>query len=130
MAGGALVAGCDAPARLAALPDKLRGTAVFKGLPADARIVLDGNDDAVLGKVALDALSREVAQSEKSGQPLGDVDFLAVSGGGENGAWGAGLLTAWSELGTRPTFKAVTGVSTGALIAPFAFLGRDCDRDL
>src|SRR6185369_3531715 len=56
--------------------------------------------------------------------------YLAISGGGENGAYGAGVLTAWSEVGTRPVFKAVTGVSTGALIAPFAFLGSAYDKDL
>ncbi len=44
-------------------------------------------------------------------------------------SYGAGLLTAWSELGTRPDFKVVTGVSTGALIAPFAFLGPAYDKD-
>src|SRR5262249_19803336 len=43
------------------------------------------------------------------------------------GAFGAGLLCAWTAKGDRPTFKAVTGVSTGALIAPFAFLGGEYD---
>ena len=54
---------------------------------------------------------------------LPEQQLLAVSGGGENGAFGAGLLCGWSAHGTRPTFKLVTGVSTGALTAPFAFLG-------
>jgi hypothetical protein len=49
-------------------------------------------------------------------------DFLAISGGGEDGAFGAGLLTAWAP---RPDFALVTGVSTGALTAPFAYLGPD-----
>jgi hypothetical protein len=48
---------------------------------------------------------------------------LAVSGGGANGAFGAGILIGWSDAGTRPPFKLVTGISTGALIAPYAFLG-------
>jgi len=56
--------------------------------------------------------------------------LLAVSGGGDNGAFGAGLLCGWTESGHRPEFKAATGVSTGALIAPFAFLGPDYDRVL
>jgi predicted acylesterase/phospholipase RssA len=47
------------------------------------------------------------------------VNFLAVSGGGDNGAFGAGLLVGWTEAGDRPVFKVVTGISTGALIAPF-----------
>jgi len=66
----------------------------------------------------------------RPGQPLPKVNLLSVSGGGENGAFGAGLLCGWSELGTRPEFNLVTGVSTGALTAPFAFLGRDYDPQL
>ncbi len=57
-------------------------------------------------------------------------DYLVISGGGANGAYGAGVLKAWSELGTRPEFTIVTGVSTGALTAPFAFLGSDYDDKL
>jgi predicted acylesterase/phospholipase RssA len=61
-------------------------------------------------------------------QPIpGGFDFLAVSGGGEDGAFGAGLLTAWPN---RPRFDLVTGVSTGALTAPFAFLGPEWDAGL
>ena len=55
---------------------------------------------------------------------------LTLSGGGEDGAFAAGILSAWSEAGTRPEFMAVTGVSTGALAAPFAFLGSDYDDEL
>jgi predicted patatin/cPLA2 family phospholipase len=57
-------------------------------------------------------------------------NLLAISGGAENGAFGAGLLVGWSDAGTRPTFDLVTGVSSGALIAPFVFLGRDHDGQL
>ena len=53
--------------------------------------------------------------------------FLALSGGGSEGAFGAGLLNGWTAAGTRPEFSVVTGVSTGALIAPFAFVGPDYD---
>ncbi len=59
-----------------------------------------------------------------------DVDFLIVSGGGGGGAYGAGLLSGWTESGKRPSFEVVTGVSTGALIAPFAFLGPKYDYAL
>ncbi|MEN9902142.1 MAG: hypothetical protein RL651_806 [Pseudomonadota bacterium] len=55
------------------------------------------------------------------------ASYLALSGGGDNGAFGAGLLTGWTERGDRPEFFLVTGVSTGAMIAPFAFLGSDYD---
>tara|TARA_R110002049_G_scaffold1177_3_gene8633 strand:+ start:183 stop:1322 length:1140 start_codon:yes stop_codon:yes gene_type:complete len=52
---------------------------------------------------------------------------LALSGGGEDGAFGAGALVGWSARGDRPEFDLVTGISTGALIAPFAFMGQDYD---
>ena len=55
---------------------------------------------------------------------------LALSGGGADGAFGAGLLTGWSRRGTRPQFTVVTGASAGALIAPFAFLGPAYDETL
>lgn len=55
---------------------------------------------------------------------------LAISGGSANGAYGAGLLKGWSASGTRPMFKVVTGVSTGAITAPLAFLGKDYDGTL
>ncbi|MDH3638656.1 MAG: patatin-like phospholipase family protein, partial [Gammaproteobacteria bacterium] len=56
--------------------------------------------------------------------------YLAVSGGGANGAFGAGLLLGWTASGTRPQFTMVTGISTGALTAPFAFLGSGYDDQL
>ncbi len=57
-------------------------------------------------------------------------NYLAISGGGANGAFGAGLLLGWTEKGDRPEFSIVTGVSTGALTAPFAFLGSGYDEQL
>jgi Patatin-like phospholipase len=60
----------------------------------------------------------------------GERTMLALSGGSDNGAYGAGLLNGWSRSGTRPEFTIVTGVSTGALIAPLAFLGPDQDATL
>jgi predicted acylesterase/phospholipase RssA len=56
--------------------------------------------------------------------------YLALSGGGADGAYGAGLLNGWTDAGTRPSFSIVSGVSTGALIAPFAFLGPRYDPTL
>ncbi|MFT7824247.1 MAG: patatin-like phospholipase family protein [Sulfurimonas sp.] len=56
------------------------------------------------------------------------VDVLALSGGAENGAYGAGILNGWTQRGDRPEFTVVTGVSAGAIIAPFAFLGPKYDR--
>jgi hypothetical protein len=58
------------------------------------------------------------------------MNALVLSGGGSNGAFGAGFLNGWTKAGSRPTFKLVTGISTGALIAPYAFLGPDFDDEL
>src|SRR5258708_18573647 len=60
----------------------------------------------------------------------GAVSYLALSGGGADGAYGAGVLNGWTASGMRPEFSAVSGVSTGALIAPFAFLGPAHDPTL
>ncbi len=75
-------------------------------------------------------------QNEKPGLfprgPDGAFQYsgLSLSGGGDHGAFGAGFLKGWSESGSRPTFKIVSGISTGALIAPFALLGSEYDGDL
>lgn len=80
-------------------------------------------------------LARSFAQESARDFPRaadGSVHYahLALSGGGANGAFGAGFLSGWSRTGTRPTFKIVTGVSTGALMAPFAFIGPEYDAAL
>lgn len=59
-----------------------------------------------------------------------EKNFLVMSGGGAGGAFGVGVLSSWTKKGTRPSFDMVTGVSTGALIAPFAFLGPQYDDRL
>jgi len=69
-------------------------------------------------------------QTAGANRPLPPANFLAVSGGGDNGAFASGLLVGWTARGTRPVFKLVTGISTGALIAPFAFLGPAYDPQL
>ena len=58
------------------------------------------------------------------------LNYLAISGGANDGAFGAGLLSGWSESGTRPDFELVTGVSAGAIIAPFVFIGPKYDYKL
>jgi hypothetical protein len=94
--------------------------------PRDARHVADFVRDY------MESLERErvvLAGQGRTG-PLPPSSFLAISGGGDNGAFGAGLLKGWSKSGSRPVFKIVTGVSTGALLAPFAFLGPAYDDRL
>ncbi|MFA5955635.1 patatin-like phospholipase family protein [Hyphomicrobium sp.] len=58
------------------------------------------------------------------------IDTLALSGGGSDGAFGAGVLAGWTKRGDRPEFQVVTGVSAGSIIAPFAFLGPSEDEKL
>ncbi|MGC1824738.1 MAG: patatin-like phospholipase family protein, partial [Pseudolabrys sp.] len=62
--------------------------------------------------------------------PSATRHFISISGGGDDGAFGAGLLVGWSERGNRPEFDVVTGVSTGSLSAPFVFLGQKYDAQL
>src|SRR4051812_1624759 len=71
--------------------------------------------------------------SEMAGRPEARrqaFTYLALSGGGGDGAYGAGIINGWTASGTRPEFSLVSGVSTGALIAPFAFLGPAYDSYL
>ncbi|MDF0488666.1 patatin-like phospholipase family protein [Sphingomonas sp. H39-1-10] len=74
-----------------------------------------------------DPAVRAMFRPDAAGTP---PTMLALSGGGANGAFGAGVLYGWTQAGTRPEFSVVTGVSTGALIAPFAFLGPKWDAEL
>jgi predicted acylesterase/phospholipase RssA len=66
-------------------------------------------------------------QEQKKRTGHAELNILSISGGGQNGAYGAGVLNGWTKRGGRPQFGMVTGVSTGALTAPFAYLGADYD---
>jgi predicted acylesterase/phospholipase RssA len=99
------------------------------GLPNE-RFFLPWDGDAFRTEV----LAAQVRARRIQGPPTPGrertIEMLAISGGGEDGAFGAGLLNGWTEAGNRPTFSLVTGVSTGALTAPFAFLGPRYDASL
>jgi hypothetical protein len=69
------------------------------------------------------------AKEIEAGDPIEQIG-LALSGGGPDGAFGAGVLKGWSDRGDRPEFTVVTGISTGSIIALFAFLGPDYDDEL
>ncbi|SEO73429.1 Predicted acylesterase/phospholipase RssA, contains patatin domain [Rhodospirillales bacterium URHD0017] len=130
-AGAALasVAGCSHPDRGPPVPIGRTAHASVLGIANERFFPLLGIDPIEAEFRA--AMARQ--QRALGVGSLGDLpeqQLLAVSGGGENGAFGAGLLCGWSVQGTRPTFQLVTGVSTGALIAPFAFLGSDHDAQL
>ncbi|HEX4609612.1 MAG TPA: patatin-like phospholipase family protein, partial [Urbifossiella sp.] len=69
-------------------------------------------------------------RTEAAAPPARPYQFLALSGGGMYGAFGIGVVHGWTETGARPEFDAVTGISTGALMATFAFLGHQYDPGL
>ncbi|ACB93822.1 patatin-like phospholipase family protein [Beijerinckia indica] len=124
----ALLSACSKVGRGIAVPPSERRDAIVLGLP-NARFFLD--EPGALSAEQELALVREAnSLGVSQGGILPTGHYLALSGGGDNGAFGAGLLVGWTEHGDRPKFKLVTGVSTGALTAPFAFLGPEYDAVL
>jgi len=124
LAGLMLLTGCAAvPDRLEPLPAALAADARIPGI-AGGRYWGDERPAELDNWLA----QPEATLRERYGGVMGRPhNYLVISGGGGDGAYGAGLLTGWTETGTRPEFQIVTGISTGALIAPFAFLGSDYD---
>ncbi|MCL5776800.1 patatin-like phospholipase family protein [Limibaculum sp. FT325] len=84
--------------------------------------------EAILAS-AIERARKVYAESIASGEPITEA-AIAFSGGGADGAFGAGLLKGWTARGDRPDFRTVTGISTGAIIGLFAFLGPDYDDEL
>src|SRR5271165_4912670 len=131
-AGGglaSLLTGCAWPERGPAVPTGKAAQASVLGVPKERFFPL----------LNVQPLEEEfVAAIKRRRQSLGlppwaptsQLQLLAISGGGEDGAFGAGLLCGWTAQGSRPEFELVTGVSTGALSAPFAYLGSSYDPQL
>lgn len=122
------LAGCATVSDRVAVPERLAAGAAVPGM-ADIRVWGDAHFSHALLQAELPKLKAKYQARAKSGEPQ-ISNLLALSGGADDGAFGAGLLVGWSEHGDRPEFDLVTGISAGALIAPFAFLGRDYDRQL
>ncbi len=124
------LAGCSPPVRKAAVPQGFSDQSEVIGMPGVRYVV--GPDMTVFIEDMKASFFREL--DFLGGQIPYDqfppANFLAISGGGDNGAFGAGLLCGWTVAGNRPEFKAVTGISTGALMAPFAYLGPKYDSIL
>ncbi|CAN1723744.1 Patatin [Hyphomicrobium sp. 1Nfss2.1] len=128
LATALILAGCAAALPRHALPESLVDEAELRGMD-DVRLWGDAPPEQIHAMVEAELSRRSTAAIERSlEQPV--ANFLAISGGAEDGAFGSGLLTGWTKAGTRPEFDIVTGVSAGALIAPFAFLGPRKDREL
>ena len=120
-----LVQGCATIEERSPLPEEGYEDAMVLGMPG---LRFWGDEELPLTRhLGNDATLEEI----KSVLPAfvdTEINFLAISGGGANGAFSAGILSGWTAEGTRPEFTVVTGISTGALIAPFAFLGSDYDH--
>lgn len=119
------IAGCSPQGRkIPAVPEDLASRAQIPYL-SGVRAWGDGYSPEIERSV-LEAFR----QRKAAGVSTKEINALTISGGGADGAYGAGILCGWTVAGNRPVFDFVTGVSTGALIAPFAFLGSGYDRPL
>lgn len=122
--------GCSGPSRLEAVPTELADQAVVLDNPAFRTWDSELNPafwDEVLraGRIEID--------KERAANPNAELPtayYLAISGGGSDGAFGMGLLAGWADAGTRPDFKIITGISAGAVTAPFIYLGPKWDKIL
>ena len=125
----ALLGGCSTlPDRTRYAGDDLLNAHVV-GFPPDIRLWSDAPVEAVRKEAQLARAQARRGAPAVDGK-LPPLRILALSGGGEDGAFGAGLLVGWTEHGSRPQFDIVTGVSTGSLIAPLAFVGPSHDTAL
>src|SRR5229473_1923103 len=119
---GVLLAGCGTVPRQEA-PPSLFGAATPVGFPSTVRsLAVDRRYYA--------ARAHEAQRRVRAAAAGGTINILALSGGGAGGAFGAGALVGLSRRRERPQFEIVTGVSAGAIIAPFAFLGPAWDAQL
>jgi hypothetical protein len=104
-------------------PTTMAGLMAPVGFPSTVRFLgIDQRYQAAHGE--------EIQKRVRAAMGAGPLNILAISGGGSGGAFGAGALIGLDRRGERPPFAVVTGVSTGALLAPFAFLGPDWDQQL
>ena len=101
-----------------------------KGLPARAPFSAEDQAAAAVPGIPQARVWGDSAADLKRVLPSVRGPWLALSGGGADGAFGAGVLSGWSQSGNRPEFAVVTGASIGALISPYAFLGQRHDAEL
>lgn len=120
-------AGCSSlPPRYPVPVDQLYRAQILPGVPAVRAWA--GTFSEQFSKDLVESVRQEMQTSIRNGGTRAPkINILALSGGADYGAFGAGFMNGWSQSGTRPEFKFVTGISAGALIAPFAFLGREYD---
>jgi hypothetical protein len=119
---------CSVLQRGSPVPPSETNEATVLGLP-NARFFVD-RPEAIFAELERALIREAKTFGVLRGGTLPVANLLSLSGGGDNGAFGSGLLVGWTAHGDRPKFKYVAGVSTGALIAPFAFLGPEYDAAL
>jgi predicted acylesterase/phospholipase RssA len=120
-ASGLALAGCTTAPRLDTPP----AAAMDAAPPGFSRPIRADVLDRAFFEANVDKMTEGVRASAD-----GSIDILALSGGGAGGAFGAGVVVGLTKAHARPRFEVVTGVSTGALISSFAFLGPDWDDEL
>lgn len=120
------IQGCATLRPRNALPLDFAGKVTIDGMP-DIRTDIDDPNPVVMQKSLIDSFKEEGAANLLG---IKSYPVLAISGGGANGAYGAGLLRGWSDEGSRPLFKIITGVSSGSIMALYTFLGKDYDAQL
>lgn len=125
-----LLSACGTVPRLPAVPANGLNDVHVAGFPASIRFWGDQappNAGAAVNQMVQQYVQSNQAYLAAHGEyPV--MKYLALSGGSYNGAFGAGVLKGWTQSGQRPDFALVSGVSTGALIAPFAFIGSSEDK--
>lgn len=123
-------AGCASLLPRDAVPEQLADEAGLAGM-TNVRIWGDASTESLAVLVGAERpRMRALVEARRESARQSEFIIVAISGGGDNGAFGAGLLVGWSDAGTRPDFDLVTGVSAGALAAPFVYLGRSRDAEL
>ncbi len=120
-----------------AVPEHKLNTAAPYGIRSDTSVIRAWGDHIEFNEARKAAIiksrSERIREANEeiiaAGKPVPEI-VLALSGGGPDGAYGAGYLNGWTARGDRPSFNVVTGISTGSIVGVFAFLGPDYDDEL
>jgi hypothetical protein len=110
------------------VPEDLTNKIVIAGMP-NVCAYIDSPNIPFMSQSLIDSFKEE-GKTDYIVNGVKNYPALIISGGVSNSAYGVGVLKGWSKEGSRPVFKIVTGVSSGGIVAIFAFLGEDYDGQL